>query len=75
MFRGKDENSDTSDEDLCIDLEMVERVGSGEIKLEMPPYIKKHFDPYGPIREMKRDDKLFDREKYIFANTVRTVTT
>lgn len=53
-------------------MELLERVGTGELKLEYATRAKEHFNPYGPIRDMKQDDDLFNREKYIFANTVKT---
>uniref|UniRef100_A0A914PZP3 Uncharacterized protein n=1 Tax=Panagrolaimus davidi TaxID=227884 RepID=A0A914PZP3_9BILA len=64
---------EVNDEDLPVDMDILEKVCSGEKVLCQRPFNKIEFSPFGPIAAMKADDVLFVRDTMLFANTVESV--
>uniref|UniRef100_A0AC35GH02 Uncharacterized protein n=1 Tax=Panagrolaimus sp. PS1159 TaxID=55785 RepID=A0AC35GH02_9BILA len=53
---------EVNDEDLPVDMDILEKVCSGEKVLCQRPFNKIEFSPFGPIAAMKADDVLFVRD-------------
>uniref|UniRef100_A0AC35GN80 RNA helicase n=1 Tax=Panagrolaimus sp. PS1159 TaxID=55785 RepID=A0AC35GN80_9BILA len=64
---------EVNDEDLPVDMDILEKICSGEKMLCQRPFNKIEFSPFGQIAAMKADDVLFVRNTMLFANTVESV--
>ena len=62
-----------TEEDQPIDIQTLESVTDGSLKLASKPFSKETWNPYGPVRNMVADNPLFVRETMVFANTVMAV--
>ncbi|CAJ0586066.1 unnamed protein product, partial [Mesorhabditis spiculigera] len=67
------EDEEVTEDDLPIDSDIIEKVVTGEKKLDKAPFRKEKWDPFDTVENMKQMDKLFERETHLFTNTVESV--
>uniref|UniRef100_A0A1I7YXQ1 Serine/threonine-protein kinase n=2 Tax=Steinernema glaseri TaxID=37863 RepID=A0A1I7YXQ1_9BILA len=73
MHASPSDQDEITEDDLPIDVDLLEKVVKGELKLDHPKHIKCSFNPFSGVQHMKKDNSLFNRATIIFANTVESV--